>query len=84
MMQVLHFAGDDLMKPWSFEGSLPPSLGVFLFLWQSIARRVSLWQVRAEDLVSRTPAGGDISLHFKVLNVTDPEEVNSLFRNRMI
>mmetsp|Transcript_1858 Transcript_1858/g.5613 ORF Transcript_1858/g.5613 Transcript_1858/m.5613 type:complete len:307 (-) Transcript_1858:23-943(-) len=68
-IKVLHFAGDDLMKPWSFEGSLPPSLGVFLFLWQSIAR---------------TPAGGDIGLHFKVLNVTDPEEVNALFRNRII
>ncbi|EKX41393.1 hypothetical protein GUITHDRAFT_112607 [Guillardia theta CCMP2712] len=83
-IKVLHFAGDDLMKPWSFEGSLPPSLGVFLFLWQSIARRVSLWQVRAENLLSRTPAGGDIGLHFKVLNVTDPEEVNALFRNRII
>mmetsp|Transcript_12300 Transcript_12300/g.28410 ORF Transcript_12300/g.28410 Transcript_12300/m.28410 type:complete len:318 (-) Transcript_12300:51-1004(-) len=67
-MKVLHFAGDDLMKPWSFEGSLPPSLGVFLFLWQSIAR---------------TPAGGDIGQHFKVLNLTDPEEINALFKNRM-
>jgi lipopolysaccharide biosynthesis glycosyltransferase len=31
---VLHFAGDDSMKPWSFSGVVPPSLAAYVFVWQ--------------------------------------------------
>ena len=41
LKQVLHFAGDLQTKPWSFSGTLPPTLGVYLYLWQSIARFVA-------------------------------------------
>ena len=64
-MKVLHFAGDDSMKPWSFSGSLSPSLAAYLYLWQSIAR---------------APPDSDIGGLFAVLNVTDAEQINALFQ----
>jgi hypothetical protein len=39
-MKVLHFAGDSSSKPWSFSGAVSPSLGAYVYLWQSIARFV--------------------------------------------
>eukprot|EP00802_Teleaulax_amphioxeia_P016235 Tamp_16349.p1 GENE.Tamp_16349~~Tamp_16349.p1 ORF type:complete len:378 (-),score=87.61 Tamp_16349:336-1439(-) len=35
---ILHFAGDDSMKPWSFSGVVPASLARYVHLWQDIAR----------------------------------------------
>ena len=37
-VSVLHFAGDDSMKPWSLSGVIPASLARYVHLWQEIAR----------------------------------------------
>jgi hypothetical protein len=34
-VSIVHFAGDDSMKPWSFSGVVPASLARFLHLWQA-------------------------------------------------
>lgn len=65
-MRVLHFAGDDSMKPWSFSGTLSPSLAAYLYLWQSIAR---------------ADRDADMTDLFKVLNITDAAQINALFQN---
>lgn len=65
-MRVLHFAGIHSLKPWSFSGSLSPSLASYLYLWQSIAR---------------AERDADISELFQVLNVTDAAQINALFQN---
>jgi hypothetical protein len=63
----VHFAGDLQSKPWAYAGRLPPQLGPYLYLWQSI---------------SRAPPEADISELFSVLAVTDPEQVAALFRGQ--
>jgi len=58
-------AGDRGSKPWSFNGAVPPSLGVYVYLWQSIAR---------------APPGTDIEHLYGVLDLTDEGEINALFQ----
>lgn len=62
---LLLLAGDKGSKPWSFNGAVPPSLGVYVYLWQSIARAAP---------------GSNIEHLFGVLDLKDPDDINSLFR----
>jgi hypothetical protein len=59
---VLHFAGDDSMKPWSFSGVVPPSLASYLALWQALARaplRAPASDLAAIYAAHRLPAAKD-------------------------
>mmetsp|Transcript_43660 Transcript_43660/g.68371 ORF Transcript_43660/g.68371 Transcript_43660/m.68371 type:complete len:152 (+) Transcript_43660:536-991(+) len=68
-MKVLHFAGEFSRKPWAFSGTVNPSLGIYVYLWQSLAR---------------AKKGDDYSALFDVLKVTDADEINALFRKKQM
>jgi hypothetical protein len=69
---ILHFAGDASMKPWSFSGTVPPSLAAYLYLWQHIARTSPLANV--STFVSQVTERGGLADH-------GAEEVAGLFSN---